>query len=286
MTESGKTAFITGGASGIGKAVAQMLFSKGCNVFIADYNIQGASALVAELNKKSEQGISENKAEAGQLDVTDWNQQVQAFEKAITAFGRIDYVYPIAGIGEKAWIKNDLDSKGFEAPDLTCLDVDLKAVLYTCSLAIQHFRRQEPNNHGFRGKITCVSSICGFYCVPTLPIYTSAKHGVLGFVRSYGQYLAPTESITLNAICPNVVRTAISSSQFYSVLESKDLLTPMESLLAVFESLLGADTKSGEVFEVGPRGTTGRGPVEPMDDETGVILGLLEERGRSLQTGS
>jgi NAD(P)-dependent dehydrogenase (short-subunit alcohol dehydrogenase family) len=152
MTESGKTAFITGGASGIGKAVAQMLFSKGCNVFIADYNIQGASALVAELNKKNEQGISENKAEAGQLDVTDWNQQVQAFEKAITAFGRIDYVYPIAGIGEKAWIKNDLDAKGFEAPDLTCLDVDLKAVLYTCSLAIQHFRRQEPNNHGFRGK--------------------------------------------------------------------------------------------------------------------------------------
>lgn len=89
-------------------------------------------------------------------------------------------------------------TSGFEKPDLTVIDLDLTGVMYTVSLAVQQFRRQEPKN-GFRGKIGCVASICGFYCVPTLPIYTAAKHGVNGFVRSFGKYL-PEEQITMNAV--------------------------------------------------------------------------------------
>lgn len=55
------------------------------------------------------------------------------------------------------------------------LDVDLTGVLYTIGIAIQQFRRQDVGPNGFRGKIGCVASVCGFYCAPTLPIYTAAK---------------------------------------------------------------------------------------------------------------
>ena len=84
--------------------------------------------------------------------MTDWNSQAKAFSQAVHAFERIDYVYPIAGIGERKWMDNDASKTGFEPPDLTVMDVDLKGLLYTISLAIQQFRKQEKDSNGFRGK--------------------------------------------------------------------------------------------------------------------------------------
>ncbi|QDS74122.1 hypothetical protein FKW77_009883 [Venturia effusa] len=272
MSEVGKSAFVTGGASGIGKAVAQMLAGKGVNVFIADYNTTAAETLAAELNN-----AGKAKAASAHVDVSDWNQLVKAFDQSIAAFGKIDYVYPIAGIGERKWMSNDPSSHGWEAPDLTVVDVDLKAVLNTCSLAVQHFRRQGLNKQGFRGKIFCVSSVCSFYAVPTVPIYTAAKHGVTGFVRSFGAYL-PAEGITLNAICPNIVKTGISTSEFYDKCEAENLVIPMQSILDVFDSLLGEDGRSGQIFEVGPRGVRTRDAPEPMDAESARSMEMLKER--------
>ena len=91
-------------------------------------------------------------AQATKVDVTDWNSQAKAFGEAVTSFERIDYVYPIAGVGERRWIDNDPTKSGFEAPDLTVMDIDLKGLLYTLSLAIQQFRRQDKDSNGFRGK--------------------------------------------------------------------------------------------------------------------------------------
>lgn len=83
-------------------------------MFIADFNVKAADTLAKELNQSGNA-----KAAATQVDVTDWKQQVQAFEKAIELFGRIDYVYPIAGIGEKTLFKNDPKSTGWEEPNLS-----------------------------------------------------------------------------------------------------------------------------------------------------------------------
>ena len=108
-------------------------------------------------------------AKGAQMDVTDWNSQAKAsihpwlfppssgsdwqkvFSQVVHDFGRIDYVYPIAGIGERRWLPHDPNATGFELPDLSVLDVDLKGLFYTVGLAIQQFRKQEPKN-GFRGK--------------------------------------------------------------------------------------------------------------------------------------
>ena len=76
-----------------------------------------------------------------------------AFEKAIEVFdGRIDYVFPIAGIAERRSFPNRPNSTGFEKPDLSVLEVDEVGVIYTAWLGVQHFRRREKNQYGFKGK--------------------------------------------------------------------------------------------------------------------------------------
>ena len=108
---------------------------------------------------------------------------------------------------------------------------------------------------------------------------------VVGFVRSYGKWL-PEEDITFNAACPNVIRTAISTPAFYDSLEKENLLTPLESVPAVFESLLGANGASGECYETGPNYKT-QGIVQTkgppfLDDESATVFDRLYARGRPL----
>lgn len=146
-----KTAYVTGGASGIGLALVKMLVSRDIKVAISDLNLPGAQA--AAQSFKSGQVI------AFEVNTASWNSQVSAFENALHALGdRIDYVYPIAGIGERVSIPNDTRAKGFVKPDLTVLDVDLSGTFYTFSLAVQQMRRQEKDESGFRGKSACLSS--------------------------------------------------------------------------------------------------------------------------------
>lgn len=100
---------------------------------------------------------------AVECNAGDWNSQLAAFKAAIQAFGRIDYVYPIAGIGEKRFLPNDPSSQEFVKPMLSVIDVDLTGVIYTVSLAVQQMRRQERDANGWRGKgETCSCSLAVF----------------------------------------------------------------------------------------------------------------------------
>ncbi|KAH9840508.1 Enoyl-(Acyl carrier protein) reductase [Teratosphaeria destructans] len=286
------TAYITGAASGIGKAVAEMLVQRGIRVALADLSFEGVQNVASSLNANGQSKVGGAIApESDQdvampfcLDAADWQSQREAFEKALDAMGgRIDLVYPIAGIGEKLFLQNDGGKgTGFVKPDLSVLDVDLYGFIYTASLAIQQMRRQQKDEEVLRGRIAVVASVCGFYCVPTLPIYTAAKHAVIGFVRSYGKYL-PEESITLNAVCPNAVRTNISTSGFYDAMEEKGFLTPMDSVMDAFEKFLDDAQISGECWEAGPRGDlVRREPAEHLDAESAEVMRLLYHRGHAL----
>lgn len=144
-----KTAYLTGGASGIGRAVTERLVSKGVKVAIADIDLDGAKAVAGKLNAQ----IDVELVFPYHVDVCSWESQRQAFTKAVEDLGRIDLVFPIAGIGEnKSWVPNDTNSNEFIEPDLNIIAVNLHGLLYTCSLAIQQMRRQDQDDHGFRGK--------------------------------------------------------------------------------------------------------------------------------------
>lgn len=70
-------------------------------------------------------------------------------------------------------------------------------------------------------------------------------------MRSFGRLL-PAEKITLNAICPNIVRTNISTGEFYDKADREGLCISVETLVASFESLLGESEVSGEAVEILP----------------------------------
>ncbi|KAH7408656.1 hypothetical protein DE146DRAFT_629549 [Phaeosphaeria sp. MPI-PUGE-AT-0046c] len=285
-----KTAYITGGASGIARSLTSLLLSQGWHVCISDRNItlarQFADENIADDGARTLQCV--------ECDTASWDSQVSAFQTARELLGgRIDFVAPIAGIGEKKWLPTfeELGKAGpgdaFVKPDLSVIDIDLTGVLYTIALAIQQFRRQEPvswsegSKEKHRGKIGLVASVCGFYCVPSLPIYTAAKHAVIGLTRSYGVVLKD-EGMTLSAVAPNVVRTSISSGAFYDRMEQQGLLTPMDGLLDAFTEMIRSG-ESGKVYECGTRGGwVERKGVEYLDDESKKCCVLLEERARAL----
>lgn len=134
-------AYITGGASGLGKAVAIQLAFKGIKSFVADRNTDGAKAAALEIE-----------GDYATVDVTSWESQAAGFKKAVELFGRIDYVFAIAGIGQINWMPPAQMDGDFQKPDLSVTEVNVQGMLMTVSLAVQQFRRQTVNAHGFRGK--------------------------------------------------------------------------------------------------------------------------------------
>jgi NAD(P)-dependent dehydrogenase (short-subunit alcohol dehydrogenase family) len=285
-----KTAYITGGASGIARALTTLLLSRGWHVFISDRNRDLAKQFADDHNATSKTTA----LHYAECDTTSWDSQLSTFQAALKALGgRIDFVAPIAGVGERKWLPSPADSAGpaqesaFVKPDLSVVDIDLTGVLYTIALAVQQFQRQDPvawaapSREKFRGKIGLVASVCGFYCVPSLPIYTAAKHALIGLTRSYGKLL-PEQRIALSAVAPNVVRTGISSDAFYSQLEEQGLLTPMEGVMDAFNEIVDTST-SGEVFECGPNGKWVKRPeAEYLDAKSRKCCELLLDRARSL----
>ncbi|KAE8377283.1 hypothetical protein BDV26DRAFT_293366 [Aspergillus bertholletiae] len=268
-------AYITGGASGLGKAIATALAAKGIKVIIADRDTVGAETLAKKLN-----GYSTT------VDVTSWQSQASAFQKAVEIFGRVDYVVANAGVGENQWMREHRENAGFEKPDLSVIEVNVTGTLYTASLAVQQFRRQGRNDHGFRGKVVITGSVCGIYCCPGLPIYTASKHAITGIVRSWGKAL-PAEGITLNSLNPNVLRTNLSTGQFYNSLDQEGLLTPISGVVETCERILdGAATASGECFEIGPNYAFGQGAFHPrfpelVDEKQKMVFDRLAERGHA-----
>ncbi len=117
-------------------------------LFIADRNLEGAEATAKDLNS----GLHGQCAWAVHVDVVDWESQARGFEAAVKKFGRIDYVFPVAGIPESSWLPNRPNATSYEKPNLSVFDVNANGVLLTSAVAIQQFRRQEPNKYGFRGK--------------------------------------------------------------------------------------------------------------------------------------
>jgi NAD(P)-dependent dehydrogenase (short-subunit alcohol dehydrogenase family) len=222
-------------------------------------------------------------------DTTSWESQVDAFKTALSLLGgRIGFVAPVAGIAERRWIPVDSDksetaAEEFTKPDSSVMDVNLTGVMYTVALAVQHFRRQETGPGNIRGRIGLVASICGFYSIPSAPIYTATKHALVGLTRTYGTLLTD-ERIVLSAVAPNLVRTSIREPAYYDSLEQQGLLTPMEGVMSAFEAIL--DSKEGGlVYECGPRGGwTKREGVEYLDKESEVLCKMLDGPTRALQS--
>jgi len=265
----GKNALITGGASGLGRDLALGLHAQHTNVLIADKNEAMGSRLIQELNDKRPGSASFRR-----VDVTDWEDQVALFKFATNKLGRIDYVFPNAGIIESTYLAHTpAETIPYVKPDLSTIDINLKGVLYTSQLAVQVFRTQ-PIVDGFRGQIVATASLASFSAIPYMPLYSASKFAVLGFVRAFGGQLAH-EHITVNAVCPNITRTNLTTTEAFNEFEKNGLLTSNAKVTEAFMSFLGDSKTTGEAAEVSLDQIYRRPPTEPVDGTVvHVIAGL------------
>lgn len=184
---AGKTAFVTGGASGLGEAIARRFVAEGAHVVIADIDAAGGRALATELGAA---------ASFVRLDVTSESDWLAAL--GAVAGGRIDILVNNAGITTMGSIEA-LSLADFK----TMLDIDLIGVFLGCKLAIPFMK-----THG--GSIINMSSMCGLRAQPDLVGYNAAKAAVTHLTRSVAlHYAAQNYGIRANSLHPGAIHTPI-----------------------------------------------------------------------------
>jgi 15-hydroxyprostaglandin dehydrogenase (NAD) len=169
MADDARVAVITGGASGMGLAMAERLASNGWRVAIIDINDKSGHAMEKQFS---------GKAAYFRANVADYAAQATAFEAIWNKWNRIDVVWANAGIGDRVPFMNpvaDADGGGPPPkPDVLVIDVDLYGTVYTSYLALFYLRKNQVPG----GKLIMTSSTAGLYPNIALPLYGAAKHGV------------------------------------------------------------------------------------------------------------
>ena len=184
----GRRAIVTGGASGIGLAVAARLRNEGAKVSLWDLN---AEALA---KAKGETGAADVQA----VDIADADAVALAMEGSLAALGGLDVLVCSAGITGPNTTVKEYPAQAWRR----VIDVNLNGLFYCNQAAVPAMER-----NGY-GRIVNVASIAGKEGNPNASAYSASKAGVIGFTKSLGKELAKTE-IRVNCVTPAAVRTAI-----------------------------------------------------------------------------
>jgi len=219
---SGKVAFVTGGASGIGAALSTELVRGGAQVWIADRQIGRAQELA--------QGLSNGgaKVHAIELDVRDAAAFERAVSDAVAKSGRIDYLFNNAGIG----VSGEVDSYSLADWD-DVFDVNLHGVVHGIQATYPVMIRQRF------GHIVNTASMAGLTATVGQTSYSASKHAVVAISRSM-RIEAERHGVRVSALCPGVIRTPILSGGEYgrigrpgvstdAYLEAWERLRPMDA---------------------------------------------------------
>jgi 3-oxoacyl-[acyl-carrier protein] reductase len=180
---------VTGGAQGIGRAVAARFAAEGAGVVILDLDVERARRTAAELGDRVRDCAG---------DVSRREDIRAAVTRCVESFGRIDTLVAVAGIADVRPLLDVTDDDWNRV-----IDVNLTGV-FRCT---QEAGRAMAATGG--GSIVVVASTNAFWVEQNLAAYNSSKGGVVAFVRSAALDLAP-HGIRVNAVAPGVVRTRIS----------------------------------------------------------------------------
>lgn len=190
-----KTAFVTGGASGIGLALGRAFAEAGMRVMLADIEADALADAVASLQGVGPEvhGVTCDVADPGSVD--------RAAEASYTAFGRVHVVCNNAGVAGGSGIDNiSLDDWRW------VLDVNLMGVLNGIRTFLPHIRA-----HGEGGHIVNTASLAGMTAGLGFSPYSASKFAVVSMSEGLAIQLAPL-GIGVTAVCPGWVRTRISES--------------------------------------------------------------------------
>jgi 3-oxoacyl-[acyl-carrier protein] reductase len=186
-----RVAIVTGGARGIGFAIAQRLLASGASVTLWDRDAAALRDAAGQLGDAA-------RIHTVALDLTDALAVEQAAKATNERFGRIDILVNnagIAGVNKKVWEMTPEEWR-------VVVDVDLNAVFYCCRAVVPFLLKSDS------GRIVSIASIAGKEGNPNAAHYSAAKAGVIALTKSLGKELATTP-VRVNCITPAVIQTDI-----------------------------------------------------------------------------
>jgi NAD(P)-dependent dehydrogenase (short-subunit alcohol dehydrogenase family) len=189
----GKVAVVTGGASGIGRALATRFIAEGMNVVIADVEQGPLEAAAAELG-----------AHGVRTDVADAASVAALADATLERFGAVHVLCNNAGVGGGGQIK-DLTLKDWQ----WVIDVNLWGVIHGVHTFLPHLLQNPDGGH-----IVNTASMAGLVAAPGIGPYNAAKYGVVAISETLADELAAEGSkVAVSVLCPGLVRTNIFTSQ-------------------------------------------------------------------------
>lgn len=223
MLLEGKIALVTGGAAGLGRAIAEAYAREGATVMVTDINTDGAAAVAEAITAAG------GKAHSAHLDTTKPEQHVEVVERIEKDLGRLDIAANNAGITLPAVPTADLAIEDYEK----VRSVDLDGVFYGVRAQIPAMLRAGG------GVIVSTSSIAGERGLWGMLPYSAAKHGVIGMMQTialeYGK-----DNIRALAVGPAYIKTGLED---FLPAEVKDQLPGMHAL-----GRMGEPHEVGETF--------------------------------------
>ncbi|GAA4395469.1 SDR family NAD(P)-dependent oxidoreductase [Nibrella viscosa] len=237
-----QVALVTGGADGIGKAIARRLASEGATLALFDINENVLQRTVAELREPG------YKATGYAVDISQEGPVEEAIRTVAETFGRLDIMINSAGIVGPTSIKiTDYTVADFDR----IYGINLRGAFLMTKYAIKVMEKQNY------GRILHLASIAGKEGNPFMAGYSATKAGVIGLVKGIGKEYAET-GITVNAIAPAVIRTAMNENTAPEQLAYMTAKIPMKRLgttdevaaLAAWIVSAEASFNTGVVFDL------------------------------------
>ncbi|WP_079504720.1 SDR family oxidoreductase [Mesobacillus jeotgali] len=195
MKLEGKVAIVTGAASGMGKAIAELYAREGAKVVVADYNLAGAEDVAAGITEKG------GTANALKVNVAELADVENMIDTALREYGTLDILVNNAGIMDGFEPVGDISDERWDQ----IFEVNTKGVMRAMRKAIPIFLEKE------KGIIINVASTGGFSGAHAGAAYGASKHAVIGLTKNTG-FMYAQKGIRCNAIAPGAVETNIGSS--------------------------------------------------------------------------
>ena len=189
----GKIALVTGGGSGIGKAIALKLAKNGAKVAIASRSPAKVEQAADELKKLSIAVLPIT------MDVRNKTDVERGVDAVASTFGPVHILVNNAGISGLSMMNDPNDGKWYDIVDTN---------LHGMYLVTKSVLKQMPENSG--GRVINISSVLGKFGVPGYTAYCTTKHGMIGFTRALALEVVG-RGITVNTICPGWVDTEMAT---------------------------------------------------------------------------
>jgi 3-oxoacyl-[acyl-carrier protein] reductase len=209
---SGKVALVTGGAQGIGKAIALILARNGADVVVSDINLEKAEETAKEIQSMGQRSLA---IKSNVADLKDVESMVGTI---VEKLGRIDILVNNAGITRDRLILR-MTEEDWDA----VLDVNLKGTFNCTKAAIRYMSKQKS------GKIVSIASVTGEMGNPGQANYGASKAGVIGFTKTIAREFA-ARGINVNAIAPGFIQTAMTDAVPEKAREELIRMIPMQRL--------------------------------------------------------